>query len=127
MPYARRNPKSARFRKPYKKRSYTRKPSAKSMYSIAKRVLRSNTETKKSQVDDYGLSTGQALYHNVPNLITTQLLQTSQSYDGDGAIGSRIGLESYKVLYRTRILAPLQSMITRCSGRCIPLSGTQPR
>jgi len=87
MPYVPR--KSRTMRKPYKKRSYARKPSTKSMYSIAKRVLKSNTETK-SRVTSWSPS-GIMLSHNVPRLISNQLIGTSQGTDGDGFNSNRIG------------------------------------
>lgn len=86
MPYAR---KPRTMRKPYKKRSYTRKPSSKSMYSIAKRVLKSNTETK-SRVTSWSPS-GILLSHNVPRIISNQLIGTTQGTDGDGFHSNRIG------------------------------------
>ncbi len=88
MPYVRKTTRTVR--RPYKKRSYTRKASSRNMYNIAKRVLRSNVETK-SRVTSYGTS-GVVLSHNVPRLIASQLLQTSQGIDGDGTSGNRIGI-----------------------------------
>lgn len=74
--------------KTYKKRTYARKPSSKSMYSIAKRVLRANTETK-SRVTPYLTDT---LNHNIPKLIATQLLRTSQGTSSGETFGNRIGV-----------------------------------
>ncbi len=71
-----------------KKRTYKRKPTTRSMYSIAKRVLRSNTETK-SRITSYFQDT---LLHNVPKLIATQLLRTSQGTDSGATSGNRIGI-----------------------------------
>jgi len=78
------------MRRPYKKRSYTRKASTRNMYNIAKRVLRSNVETK-SRVTSYSTG-GMVLSHNVPRLVASQLLQTSQGTDGDGTFGNRVGI-----------------------------------
>lgn len=86
MPYAR---KTRTPSKSFKKRSYTRKPSAKSMYSIAKRVMRTNTETK-SRIQSF-TPNPVTMYHNVPKLIATQLLVTSQGIDSGATSGNRIG------------------------------------
>ena len=87
MPYVRKN---RTMRKPYKKRTYTRKSSTKSMYNIAKRVLKSNTETK-SRVTSWSPS-GILLSHNVPRIISNQLIGTTQGTDGDGFNSNRIGV-----------------------------------
>ncbi len=73
-----------------KKRMYKRKPNTRSMYNIAKRVLKSNTETK-SRITSYSTA-GMILSHNVPRLVASQVLQTSQGTDGDGTSGNRIGI-----------------------------------
>jgi len=88
MPYVARP--STAMRKNYKKRPYARKTSTRSMYTIAKRVLKSNTETK-SRITAYSTG-GMILSHNVPRLVAAQCLQTSQGTDGDGTSGNRIGI-----------------------------------
>ena len=86
MPYVRKTTRT--MRRPSKKRTYTRKPAARSMYNIAKRVLRTNTETK-SRITSYFQDT---LNHNVPKLVASQLLRTSQGTDSGATSGNRIGI-----------------------------------
>ncbi|AJP36388.1 putative capsid protein [Avon-Heathcote Estuary associated circular virus 9] len=88
MPYVRK-PRST-MRRPYKKRTMRRKPTASSMYNIARKVLRSNVETK-SRITSYSTS-GMILSHNVPRLVASQLLQTSQGTDSGATSGNRVGI-----------------------------------
>lgn len=91
MPYARQSSRPrTTMRRSYKKRTYARKPTTRNMYSIAKRVLRTNTETK-SRITAFSAG-GMILNHNVPRLVASQLLATSQGTDGDGFTGNRIGI-----------------------------------
>ena len=120
MPYAR---KTRTPSKSFKKRSYTRKPSAKSMYSIAKRVMRTNTETK-SRIQSF-TPNPVTMYHNVPKLIASQLLVTSQGIDSGATSGNRIGnsiqpvgINSIFNVVRTRLLLGLICLTETSGSKC---------
>lgn len=88
MPYVARSRPTTR--RTFKKRTFGRKTNTRSMYNIAKRVLRTNTETK-SRITSYSTA-GMVLSHNVPRLVASQVLATSQGTDSGATSGNRIGI-----------------------------------
>jgi hypothetical protein len=70
-----------------KKRTYRKRPKT-SLAKTIKTVMSRQMETKsRIQV----VEPGAPLFHNIPKLIGSNLLSTSQGVDGDGRSGNRIG------------------------------------